>query len=644
MKKCLLIMLCVLISSTSCKKYLEATPTDFVSPDAYYTSLTQLQAALNSVYNAYQSSLTFGLDYSYSMTFATDEGQLRTGYATAQIGTYQYASNETNVTSFWQECYVGIERANLLLANINKPTLTAAQEPSRGTIKGEALFLRSYLYFLLVTNFGDVPLILAPTSSVLNTAVARTPTKDVYAQIIADMTTAEGLLQTQTLTVTGTPEKVTVTAVEGILARVCLHAAGFPNNDKTKYADALTWATKAINSGQQALNADYTQVWKNIVGDKYDLKESMWEIGFYIDPNNVTSSAGFIGNYFGPASPAGSFYGNCYGLVTSTTKVFDLYGVDAASMVSPQKNSFDLRRDWNCAQFQYAADGSKTISTSADKYTYWQGKFRREFESAATGSTRQKNQSGENWPMLRYSDVLLMQAEADNEVHNGATSVGISALNQVRRRAWGILYGNVLNTVTITNAGSGYTVAPVIAFTGGSGSGATATSIIASGKVTAVNIQTRGALVSGSYYSAAPAVSIGTAWASGTAYTVGQQVYNGNNLYTVSTAGTSTVTPPIQASGASTAATTGAVFTYAGVKATATATISTETEADYTGALDHDSFLKYIQDERSRELCYEGLRKLDLIRWGIFYTTMKGLNSGCCQFKRWARLCFLRGT
>ena len=91
-------------------------------------------------------------------------------------------------------------------------------------------------------------------------------------------------------------------------------------------------------------------------------------------------------------------------------------------------------------------------------------------------------------------------------------------------------------------------------------------------------------------------------------------------LYTVTTAGISTATPPTQNSGASSAAVTGAVFTYAGVAGTATGTLLTKTDVDLTSVT-----MQNIQDERARELCFEALRVPDLIRWGIFIPTMQNV-------------------
>jgi hypothetical protein len=136
------------------------------------------------------------------------------------------------------------------------------------------------------------------------------------------------------------------------------------------------------------------------------------------------------------------------------------------------------------------------------------------------------------------------------------------------------------------------------------------------GKVTAISVTNPGL-----GYSSAPTITIGTPWQANTNYPAGTQVFNNNNLYTVATSGSSTTTPPVQTSGDSNPAATGIVFTYAGTKATGTASIGSSV-VDLTG-LGQDSLRNAIREERARELCFEGLRKFDLIRWGIFVPRMK---------------------
>jgi hypothetical protein len=187
---------------------------------------------------------------------------------------------------------------------------------------------------------------------------------------------------------------------------------------------------------------------------------------------------------------------------------------------------------------------------------------------------------------------------------------------------------SVVSSINIGSAGSGYLVAnPLIPVTLSSGGGIGATGIASIGqtgatlgKVTAISVSNPGL-----GYTSAPTVTIGTPWQANTNYPAGTQVFNGNYLYTVTTSGSSTTTPPTQTSGASNPAITGITFTYAGTKATGTAIIGTS-KVDITG-VGQDSLRNAVREERARELCFEGLRKFDLIRWGIFVPRMKEIGA-----------------
>ena len=405
---------------SSCKKFLDTKPTDFFAPAQYYNTEADLQTALNGVYDilsAYDEM--YGQNYQVDITGGTDE-TFRNGTQSTGINVYLYDASYTTISNHWKTLYRAIELANNLLANIDKPVV--AVKTNRDVIKGQALFLRAYYYFMLVNSFGDVPLVLTPTASVNNTNITRTPAKDVYTRIIDDMTEAEGLLQPQTSTLTGFGGKVSKTVVQGVLARVCLYNAGYPVRDQSKYAPALQWAQKAVASGEHSLNPSYQQVFINYAQDKYDVKESMWECEFWGNrQGNSFQDAGRIGNFSGPTCNDVSI-GYSYGTLKATAKLYNLY------------NAADLRRDWNCCPYTWGATSSNSVKVpNTNIYTLDLGKFRREYETLLP---KDKNYTSENFPLLRYADVLLMQAEAENEV-NGPTATAYNAINQVRRRGFG---------------------------------------------------------------------------------------------------------------------------------------------------------------------------------------------------------------
>ena len=476
----------------------------------------------------------------------------------------------------------------------------------------------------MASNFGDVPLKTEPTKSpsAEDVQLPRTPLKQVYAQILADMTRAEGL--TSRITDLGFSGRVSKTTVEGILARVCLTMAGAPLKDEAKYADARAWALKVKESGEHRLNPSYKQLFVNMHQDLYDIKDSMWEVEFKGNGADGLGSNGRVGSLGGiqmqVATGIGLKIGYSYGFLHTTAKLFNLF------------QPGDLRRDWNLAPFNYIATYPDRFYynyyTAAQIYNRDAAKFRRE---AYVLDNKNQNTTPINYPLLRYSDVLLMLAEAENHL-NGPTAIAYDAINQVRRRGFGLdpattgASVSVVNGVTLATAGNtGYllTINNIpVTLSGGGGSGATADATVSTstGKVIAISITNPG-----KGYTSAPTVTIGTAWVSNTDYALNSQVFSGNNVYTVTTAGRSTTTAPVQTSGASSAAVTGAVFTYAGLRATATATIATVV-VDLSG-LSQASFQQAIEDERSRELCFEALRRPDLIRWGKWVETMNTIGA-----------------
>jgi len=556
---CVMLLLATAISG--CEKFLDTKPTDSLTPDTYYNTEDQLNRGLIGVYDIFGRAEVYGEYMVWEINSTTDE-TYQFGNVTTGLRSYNYDAANANVYNFWRALWQGIQRANTLLDNINKPVM---DETKRGIIRGEALFLRGYYYFLLAMNFGDVPLITNGTVSVSNTDIARTPLKQVYEQVLKDMTTADTLLTRQTATVLGFGGRVSKTAVEGILARVCLTMAGAPLHDASKYQLALAYANRVIESGEHALNPDYSQIFINYAQDKYDVKESMWEIEFQGNATGTSDESGRIGSNVGiKCSSLDIGFG--YASVNATNELYNLY--EAYPAPATIKPSPDLRRDWNCANYYWGGSNNTTRVANNDLWALNAGKWRREYE---TLTPKNKNQTPQNFPVLRYADVLLMKAEADNEI-NGPTQAAIDAVNLVRRRGYGkLLNGETLKTIAITNGGTGYTTAPTVTITGGGGTGATATATVSGGKVTAITIT-----AFGKNFTGAPAIG-----------------FTGGG----------------------------------GTGATATATITTLTDADLTAAQtsDKDVFRKAIQDERSRELCFETHRRTDLIRWGIFLSTMHAL-------------------
>lgn len=553
MKRILTIILISTLAFSSCKKFLETSPTDSLAPTNYYNTEPEVNAALTGIYDVMGKNATYGRSFYFEMDVADDSFVALSSW-TQDIGLYNYNPSDTKLTEAWTSLYNGINRANMLLENIDK----ASMDPARKAVaKGEALFLRAYYYFLLTDKWGSVPLRLSATKSPTDVNFANTPYGTIYAQIISDMEQAAEMVDP--ISKYNYAGRVTKSVVWGILARVNLKMAGAPLNNKARYGEVIKWAQKVKGAGH-SLNPDYAQVFINMIQDKYDTKEVLWEVEFN-NKNGTQDEQGAVGSING--INANKDLGYSYGAKHTTSKYYNSF------------DNNDLRRDWNISPYYYGANNVRMGYAPDQVYNRFDAKWRREYE---TSTLKFVGSTNINFPLLRYSDVLLMLAEAENEL-NGNTIIAYDALNEVHRRAYGKTLNNaeLVKSANVVTAGASYTVVPTVTITGGGGTGATATANIAGGKVTGVYITNMG-----TGYTSVPTITITPGLNNGvangaTATAVLTKIVSGNYDFTTTT---------------------------------------TPTKDDLRAA---------IRKERSLELGYEGLRRFDLIRWGQFYSTMKSI-------------------
>lgn len=219
-------------------------------------------------------------------------------------------------------------------------------------------------------------------------------------------------------------------SVMGVLARVYLWRACYPfdgkisSDGKAYFEKAAYWATQVKNSNKHHLNPDVYTMWKAMASDTYDTEynESIWEAEFIGTRDDGSYTAGRIGNVIGNIQKGTANPGNgyAYGFYAPTLILWDLF------------DEKDKRRDLSIAPYQINAKEEKVEWTAKQIVQRSCGKFRREWESAAT---KHKNYTPENYPLLRYADVLLMLAEAENEANQGPTTSAYEAINEVRERA-----------------------------------------------------------------------------------------------------------------------------------------------------------------------------------------------------------------
>ncbi|NLI72747.1 MAG: RagB/SusD family nutrient uptake outer membrane protein [Bacteroidales bacterium] len=552
MKKIYLILSTIIfLQFYACHDALDTVPTDFLNPVISYETAENLEKSLTAIYDVLGD--VYGTNWLYRYGLEADEGRYGNHVDTRGLTYNTYNASEPAIEVLYTRLFLGVTRANMLLENVdNNPEI---DKSIRDRIRGEALFLRGHYYFLLVKMFGGVPLVVTNSKTPNEVHVPRATALEIYEQIVKDMTAAEEIVSDiQTL---GYGGRVNKSAVRGSLAKVYLHMAG-RLGDKSKYVEAEKWALKVIEEGYHELNPNYSNIFINYARDEYDTKESLFEVEYWGNRSGTYLEAGQVGVVVGPKS-LNPETGIAQGAVRVNQFLFDLY------------KEGDLRCGWNIANFSYdntGECGAKTFLTERTQiYDRMPGKYRREYEVV---TPRIKSWSSQNYPLLRYSDVLLMYAEANNEINGAPTSKAIDAVNQVRRRAWAT--GGIKSFVII-EPGTGYTKAPTIKVNGDS---TVATAMINSEEGALIGISLNLDAVTGKTY------------------------------------GKYIVTPTVTITGGG------------GSGAVASVILYKEEEADLT-AEDISSQTKFreaIQNERARELCFEGLRKFDLIRWGIYVSRM----------------------
>lgn len=447
MKKISIMLVLVAMITSSCEDFLNTVPDDKIGAEQYYADEKGITAGLFGVYDVLQSF--YGTTMYKHLEVCTDEGYYNENNTNGKQGVkaYFFDSTDPNVTGLWNNLYTGIQRANDVIAHINSPSM---DEANRQVVLGEALFLRGYFYFMLVSRWGDVPLRLEPTTSPIKIDKARTPAAEVYAQILKDLKEAEVKVREKKW---NHASRVSKTVVQGFIARVYLQMAGYPLMDTDKYKDALVYSQKVIDSQERALtvtyrddpkytdvytpasstapvpapypNNAYRQIFINVAEGTYDTNESMWECEFGGNGIDGWSEQGGIGCQNGIGYGNAKF-GYSYGYVKATGRLYKIYGQG------------DLRRDWAMNTFTYAdvkgVTFKRPLANPNQPYDRFVSKWRREFEVT---SPRPQESTSINFSILRYADVLLMNAEAENQV-NGPTTKAYDAVNQVRRRGYGL--------------------------------------------------------------------------------------------------------------------------------------------------------------------------------------------------------------
>ena len=390
-------------SFSSCSDFLEQNPQTDLSENDFYKPADDILSAVNGAYSSLQEGDIYGNWYVFGEIPSDNTRNQLSGSVTTQNEFDQFYIDTQNsmIANFWKAAYKVINRTNTILGRIDGIEINTELA---NRYKLECKFIRALMYFNLVRVYGDVPLVLKEISISESYDILREPKENVYNQIIADLKEAQDLPVSYSTAEDG---RATQGAAKALLANVymTLH----------KYAEAETILAEIINSGRYSL-LENTPGSLNIDGYKnvfspvnHNSKEGIFEIQF------------LKGGY-----GEGSNYANNFAPENSGTNVVAVGGTGGNNI--PEMDIYnayeegDLRRDFSMSLGYY--DNRKNNEWVESRYVC---KF--------MDVPYQNNDASNNYPVIRYADVILMYAEALNQ--NGKTAEACKYLNMTRRRGFG---------------------------------------------------------------------------------------------------------------------------------------------------------------------------------------------------------------
>jgi hypothetical protein len=389
------------------KDFLDKAPLDSVNTANFYTTAEDAVNAVNAAYQPLQRAKLYNFRI-WTTDIMAGNSAVGAGGGTDGIETQDEANFVTTtanagVLDIYRGPAPGILQCNIVLQKVPDISMDATL---KNRVLGEAKFLRALYYFNLVRLFGDVPLITQPQQVGDDLKVKRSPKAAVYQLIVQDLTDAMAYLPPASNYSGADIGRASKGAATGLLAKVYLTLGNYQ-----KTVDLC----QQVTTLGYALNTNYAD---NFSATKKNTVESLFEVqfsgattyGFFDDFNQASWSSTFTG-------PRNSdFVGGAYGWDQPTQEFISAY------------EHKDLRKDLTVLYPGCPLFDGKPYLASYSGTGYNLRKF-----LVPKSISPDYNTSPEDFPVLRYADVLLMQAEALNEL--GRTGEAEAPLNMVRKRA-----------------------------------------------------------------------------------------------------------------------------------------------------------------------------------------------------------------
>lgn len=461
----------------SCADFLDTESPSQQTSQVIYENEGMARSAIMGVYSDLAGTYVYGQKMSVNWQGVSDI-ELASGYngdpskeLTSDTGAANFYSDWYNHTVQWQYIFKMAERAATAVEGIRNSSAFKSGNKTMQRYLGEALTLRSIAYFELVRRWGDIPYKEGTSESNLSNVYAgKTSRDEIYAAIVRDMQEAIQYLPWMGEEAEYTCERITKGFAKGLLARIALFAGGWSVRDGNQFTDdsnvehypsgvagmgemngfyvgrvknwkdyyeiAKQQCAEIIGDDQNPhhLDPDFGHIWRTVCHLEYNsYGENLFEVA------NGMGYSGDVGTLMGREMSGNIGFGNTgWGAGYVSTNGYYFYSFTPT----------DQRRDYGCWWPLFTKESnqlgekmrSDMLNIHLGKWCYfWTNDA---YKALALKSPGRPN-TGINWILMRYSDVLLMFAEACFALDGADSRDGTAgmtareALEQVRERAFG---------------------------------------------------------------------------------------------------------------------------------------------------------------------------------------------------------------
>ena len=411
MKKIINISVYVVVLLLCGCDFLNRSPYDSVDTSQGFQTVADAEAAVNAAYQPLQWAKLYNMRI-WTLDIIAGNSEVGAGGGTDGEETVDLANFIADADNFaaldlWRGPSPGILRCNFVLQKV--PAMDI-DEAIKNRILGEAYFLRAHYYFILVRLFGGVPLQTEPADSDSDLLLPRASADDIYERIMDDLDQAIRLLPKRSEYTQANMGRATKEAAMAELARVYMTYY----QDYEHYQEVVTLCD-AIGAMGYRLEEDYANLWNPA---KQNGVESIFEVQYYGKTNydfwSNENQASWLSTFTGPRNSG--MAAGCYGWNQPTAEFVSQYEVG------------DLRKEKTIFYTGCPTFDGMTYSSAYSTTGYNVRKF-----LLTKTQSPDYNTSNQNWVVTRYADVLLMKAEALNEM--GQTTLAEAPLYEVRCRA-----------------------------------------------------------------------------------------------------------------------------------------------------------------------------------------------------------------